>query len=328
MSNENFFSEDENIINFDSHGLKGTINMQASLYFIRATNFYKENKVLEAYNEMLNCTLISPNHKNYLFYLGYIAEDIPDYNAAIKAYVTSLEVNPLQNHIHYRLGLCYQFSKKFEESIDSFSKSLNNFEEYVDPIFGFSLKLEQVYHNRSISYANIGNAAKVFEDCNLAISINPEYGSAYFIRGMEYLKCDKLVEAEIDLRKASALNFKRADSVLEQYFPLKKSLYEEMQAYSESEEAGKGEDGKKPRFGMIKDIFRYLEDEEISNRRELVVFSKRYLQEIWSDIIRHNGNVHPTSRAFITFELCVAISIVFHSTDERILFNELMNEYL
>ena len=148
------------------------------------------------------------------------------------------------------------------------------------------------------------------------------------MRGMEYLKCDKMGEAEIDIRKASYLNYKRADFVLEQYFPSKISLYDEMQVYSESEDAGKGEDGQKLRFGMIDDILRYLEDEEICNHRQAAIYSKRYLQEIWSDIIRHNGKVHPTNRAFITFELCEAISLLFNKIDGRNLFNELICEYL
>jgi tetratricopeptide (TPR) repeat protein len=180
-----------NYVEFNFNGNKGKINIKAHYHFTQALELYKANNIAEASKEINKCIQANPENQNTNYYKGFIVEDIPDYLSAIEAYKKSLQIDSSQFWVWFRLGICQQSLKEYEEAIYSFTNSLNGFENFSDPLLGFILKIEQIYSNRAISYGSVGKSQLCIEDCSKAIDINPEYPNSYFVRGLEYLKLNK-----------------------------------------------------------------------------------------------------------------------------------------
>ena len=63
-----------------------------------------------------------------------------------------------------------------------------------------------MYYHRAMHYMNNQNLTLAIPDCDRAISLNPQYASAYLIRGFAYFGSgQKLVSACEDINKAIVL---------------------------------------------------------------------------------------------------------------------------
>lgn len=205
-------------IEFDFNGAKSKIDVKAHVHFTRAIDYYNANQLLNALQEIKQCILIEPKNKNSYYYQGNFNEDMQDYKNAISSYETSLQLDPNQFWVNFRLGICYQCLNKNTEASKQFTITIRNFQEFIDPIIGYEITIEQVYNNRAVCYANLKKSELCIDDCTNAIKSNSSYSNSYIVRGLELIKLKRMSEAEADIKKAVSLGNTKANSILAQYF--------------------------------------------------------------------------------------------------------------
>jgi tetratricopeptide (TPR) repeat protein len=310
-----------NFIEFDFNGGKARINIKGHYHFTRALEFYNSNKLAEAVQEISRCIDAEPYNQNSYYYKGYILEDIPNFSEASFAYLKSLELNPNQYWVSFRLGLCYITLKKYQEAITAFSNALIDFYDFSDPLVGYSLKKEQIYTNRAIAYANLNQSQQAISDCARAINENKDYANAYFIRGLEFIKIDKDELGEIDLRKASELNHPKADSVIAQYFPTKIYTFEQVKAYEDNGQLVLKEGEIRTSENYRRIILNHIKSNPIKTYHELIDFCRNFLNQILNAFAAEKIPMDKSKRAFIVYELSTAIAKIFDNIDRKELFD-------
>ncbi|MBC7749038.1 MAG: hypothetical protein H7Z76_10770 [Methylotenera sp.] len=314
-----------NYVEFNFNGGKFQINVMAYHHFTKTFELYKHNKITEASQEILECIKAEPKNQHFHYYKGYFLEDIRDFQGAKEAYESSLQIDPSQHYVNFRLGICLQSKHKYQEAVDAYSKSLLGYFPFSDPLVGFNLTREQVLTNRAISYANLGSSQKCIDDCSNAIKINPKYSNSYFIRGLEFLKINKGIEAEQDIKKASSLNHPKANAILEEYFPKIQEVFEQVKEFADSEQARVNAGGQRPREHYRADIMRYLQENELNTRGDLLDFCNLFLNEIWTAFRSQEQGLDENDKAYVTYELTAAICTIYKKTDHQELFNDLFS---
>lgn len=199
--------------------LKGTVALDSN-------NFYE---AIQLFNDGKNKF---PQNPYFDFLLGYSRENLKDFDNAISDYQKYLSKVPGHYNAYFRIGLCYQNSNRFDQSLNNYNDAEKNFEEFltvadyesllinntkrIDNYFNISF--DKIFSNRGLVKINLGDSHGGIQDCTKAISINPNYSNPYFIRGIEYYKIGNMDLARKDIEEADKLGFPIAKQVLNQYF--------------------------------------------------------------------------------------------------------------
>jgi tetratricopeptide (TPR) repeat protein len=97
---------------------------------------------------------------------------------------------------YYTKGFAYYNLKKYQLSIENFSKSIE-----LNP------NIAEVYNGRGWVYGTIDDYEKAIEDFTKAIEINPNYLKAYNNRGYTYIHTNENEKACLDFQKACDLGY-------------------------------------------------------------------------------------------------------------------------
>ena len=109
------------------------------------------------------------------FRLGKEMEGRSDFAGAEKIYVEAAANFPQQPEVLKRLGLIYQTQMKFQESINSFQKVLQQAPQYPEVNFYLGL-----------SYFGINQFEKAIDAFNKELEANPKYRRARYYAAMAY----------------------------------------------------------------------------------------------------------------------------------------------
>ena len=142
------------------------------------------------------------------------------WDKAISHFSIAIDLNPGDAESYNNRGVCYRYKGKYEESIKDYNKALELYkrhekafkEKETDKI---NRKLAVVYNNRGVSYKETGgeeNKKLALIDYNMAITLNENYGDAYFNRGLYFLELGDHENAEDAFRKAIKCNKKDAEA--------------------------------------------------------------------------------------------------------------------
>jgi len=173
-----------------------------------------------------------PKNPYFDFLLGYSRENIKDFDNAILDYQNYLSKVPGHYNAYFRIGLCYQNSNRFEESLRNYNLAESNFGEFLTIADSesllvnssqridnyFNIPAEKIYSNRGLVKINLGDSQGGIQDCTNAILINQSYSNPYFIRGIEYYKMGQMDLAKKDMIEADRFGYPVARKVLDQYF--------------------------------------------------------------------------------------------------------------
>ena len=102
-------------------------------------------------------------------------ESRSDFAGAEKIYVEAAANFPQQPEVLKRLGLIYQTQMKFQESINSFQKVLQQAPQYPEVNFYLGL-----------SYFGINQFEKAIDAFNKELEANPKYRRARYYAAMAY----------------------------------------------------------------------------------------------------------------------------------------------
>jgi tetratricopeptide (TPR) repeat protein len=163
---------------------------------------FQENKQIEnaikQWREILGVANYSDDRqlqeKSY-FNLGYLLDEVEDYEQAITAYQQAIALNPEHSKAYNNMGISYGKSGKYQQAITAYEQAIALNPEY-----------SEAYYNMGISYANLGKYEQAITAYQQAIALNPEYSDAYNNMGNSYAKSGKYQQAITAYEQAIALN--------------------------------------------------------------------------------------------------------------------------
>ena len=114
-----------------------------------------------------------------------------DYNRAIADFTKAIELKPDFLGAYNHRGVAYRAKGEYDNAIKDFNKALK-------PDF-----IAEVYNNLGITYRKKGEIDRAIEYHNKAIECKPDFGSAYYNRGLARLLLRECEKARLDLTTAT-----------------------------------------------------------------------------------------------------------------------------
>lgn len=151
--------------------------------------------------DAMNKALVDKDYTKALFTRALIYQQTGRCNNALIDIEKVLKEEPRNARAYFIKAECTEQMGKFKESIKLYDNAIKY--ESNEPLF---------YMKRGLAYARINDNAAAIHDLSLAIDLRPDYGEAWFWRGIvkhrtNRMPCD-------DLNRARQLGFKEAERVL------------------------------------------------------------------------------------------------------------------
>ena len=131
----------------------------------------------------------------------YLSQGIAQFKAgnidgAIASYTSGIRLAPGLATLYFKRAFAYQFKSDFNAVIADANKAL---ELKID-------KADEAYDMRGAALTRLGNYRAAIEDCNRALSVNPNYAIAYANRANNEIRLRDLDGALADCNKSIAFN--------------------------------------------------------------------------------------------------------------------------
>lgn len=330
---------------FGNKERENSYSKNESILLLEGMLKYENNEIEESINIFTKGVNNYPNNPFFFYMRGNAKEDFSQYDEAIEDFKKFLKLKPNTYNALFRIGLCYQNQKKYSDALPYYDLAERHFvyvnsvtEEFEKLINSesksdyYNIKEEKIYSNRSIIKANLGDSESCINDCTKAININPSYPHPYFIRGLEYLKNNKLKLAENDIKEADSLGYPQAKSILEKYFTESKKdeldvFLDQITQFSESEDAINMTGGIKMRNGFKDDLRSNLNkygNIQIISAEIILNESIEYNLDMWKSFLNQNGNLEDFQKGHIAYEISKAIEYLRPDIDTRKLLKSVM----
>ncbi len=165
---------------------------------------------LNKYKTTIDLLDLSLQHNNQIseVYIerGFAYWKLGDTTAAVKDYLSAIELDPKVPQYYQQLGTIYLRTREFDKAIESFTSAIN-----LNP------KDETYYHERGIAYLRSQQYEKALSDFNTAIQLKPTWGKAYANRGIVFYQLGKREQSCDDFKNALALGFSEAQPLIDSY---------------------------------------------------------------------------------------------------------------
>mgnify|MGYP001453573617 CR=1 FL=1 len=159
---------------------------------IEASNkFHKEGNLAHAESGFRKVLEHIPNHPIALHFLGVIAGEAGNSNAAIQLIKRALKIAPDYGQAYNNLGNAYSRLDQIEEAIDNYSRALELNPDHVDAMFNLALMQQ-----------NLGNYEEAESLLQKCIEMEPRRADAHFNLGITYGKLGNRMQAQICYRVA------------------------------------------------------------------------------------------------------------------------------
>lgn len=130
-----------------------------------------------------------------------MAGESGDYEAAITAYSTALEIDPRSAEAYIGRGWAYHLLKDYQHAIADYVKLLE-----IDP------KNDVAWMQCAIARTMSNDPEHALSDINKSIELNPKEPQAYYTRGSVFEALGKVADAVRDYRQALSIDAKHEDS--------------------------------------------------------------------------------------------------------------------
>jgi tetratricopeptide (TPR) repeat protein len=140
-------------------------------------------KALDNYKKVL---AINPLHHEAWYNLGYVQEELGEFDNAIVSFTKAIEIDPKDKDAHINLGNCYMSQQEFEKSVKTYHIAIE-----LDPNCVMShYNLASAHHSAASACSSPAEARKHYKaargEFQAAIRLNPNYADAYFNLGICY----------------------------------------------------------------------------------------------------------------------------------------------
>lgn len=156
-------------------------------YAQSGTMYYELGRYPEAIVAFKQAATLWPSHNTYM-YLGHSYIYAKDYERAVEAYKTAVQINPKNERAHYQLGIAYDYLKRYEESVKEYKEALKLDPDYEEARYYLALAYAAL-HNKPAALeqyevlrkTNKNTAAEILEDINLAANRQEGKEKLYFV---------------------------------------------------------------------------------------------------------------------------------------------------
>lgn len=162
----------------------------------------KPDRALEQFNKAIEK---DSSIAEAYFCRANILFDKKNYESAIRDYLMSQKLQPDYPESYNNLAFLLSENQRMEEAIFYYSKALK-----YKPT-------QYLFQRRATCYTILKKYAEALQDYSATIRINPQLSEAFFNRGVCYFYLQKNDSACVDWKKASAMGYEKANSLLGSY---------------------------------------------------------------------------------------------------------------
>lgn len=132
---------------------------------------------------------------NEWFDKGYQYDFKKEYDEAVSAYTSGIDLNPNEPIAYYNRGIAYYSQGRLDRAIEDYQQAIALNQNYA-----------KAYNNRGNAYADKGQLERAIEDYHQAIFLKPDHAEYYYNRGNNYRALGDYEQAIKDYNKAIELN--------------------------------------------------------------------------------------------------------------------------
>ena len=158
-------------------------------YYNRGIAFQSQGLVDRAIEDYTKAIQLKPDYTSAYINRGVTYRDKGDFDRAIEDWNTAIQSNPNLAEAFNNRGIAYRDKGDFDRAIADLNKSIELNPNYAG-----------AYNNRGVTYSNKGDVNCAIEDYNKAIALKSN--SAYYNRGMAWLRLREWKKAKLDLMNA------------------------------------------------------------------------------------------------------------------------------
>ncbi len=164
----------------------------------------EENNLEKALLNVNKAIILKPNYADAIANRGNIYSQIGQNDLAFKDFEKAIQLKPHAD-AYFNRGNLYTQTAQFNKAVNDYSQSIK-------------LKASpDAFTNRAFCYLQLNNERNALQDLNFTIQQYPKFSSAYYLRGMLFIKKKKKIEACQNLSKASELGNKQAKEAISKF---------------------------------------------------------------------------------------------------------------
>ncbi len=172
----------------------------AVAYYARALSEYHAGKTKDAFNDAKIANQLDLELPMPYTLLAKIFTDCKKYHRAIATCESGLQYDPTYGATHWQLAIVQDKLGEFQKSIDSCTMALS--------LLHNKSEVSRVYSTRALSKFHGKRDQDAIEDCQKALSIDPECWEAYEVRRQVYEKLKVTAQAASDKETARKIRSK------------------------------------------------------------------------------------------------------------------------
>lgn len=172
----------------------------------RADTHYTQGNYEEAITAYSKTLDTKPNNFHALYNRGRSYEELGDFQNAEKDFLTALKIEPRNTQLLLSLSNIFQKQKNHNSAL--------LYAEQATEVAGAPA---QAYFMKARALHQMGNTQEAMREYTAAVSIDKNYGQAYYYRGILKLAMDNKRGGCDDIRTAIKLNHSEAQAALEKY---------------------------------------------------------------------------------------------------------------
>ncbi len=198
-------------------------NNYTEAYNSRGFVYFLQNKYDLALTDYQKVIKLLPDKATPYNNRGVIYGSLDNYENALMDFNKALSINPKFSIVYFNRGMIYSLQKNYNDAIADFDKAFQYAREASkkgdesnppigEPLESIDLlsipyvRLADVYAYRAIPILMTGSTTRAQHDLNNAISIQPDYATAYYFRGLIYHQTGDDENAINDFNKVVDLN--------------------------------------------------------------------------------------------------------------------------
>jgi tetratricopeptide (TPR) repeat protein len=121
------------------------------LYFNKARALFELGDMVEAEAFFKRALILNPMEEDVHFYLGVFYKNTKEYEQSILCLQSSLDINREQPEVHNLLGHVYYLTHQYDNALQEFDLALQNDPDYLEPVLNKAFIFqEQKRYNEAI----------------------------------------------------------------------------------------------------------------------------------------------------------------------------------
>jgi len=167
----------------------------------QAIRYHQAGQLEQAETIYHNILKIQPKEANALNFLGVIAYQRKNYDAAVELISKAIKINSSILGFHNNLGNVFKELKRFDEAIKSYQRAL-----------ALDRNFPEIHYNLAIAFKALGKNDSAIQCYEKAIQLKPDYADSHNNLGLIFQEQGKFLSATTCYQRALVSNPKHANA--------------------------------------------------------------------------------------------------------------------